>query len=370
MPVWDVMRQGDNGVEVRMSVHDSRVGALARVLVMESGVAHKQAYWISGPPGPAFQTNRDLYLHFLRLGQEARSAAGPGPPRRGGSTSTPPPIWNARSPVVTAAGTPRTVPGCRCPTPRGPRPAARPYGRSRRWAGPTSPASRCAARPTNRRPGREGGPVLPPRPKAGCWSTPSGRCSVSRSPPRCYSRSGVTMVASLTRGLSHEDAARFSFLLATPVILAAGVLKIGPDRAARRRHPRSGAGRQPGLRHRRLPGRTVPGPLLRNPHPHSVRHLLHHRRPRLRRLPLPHLTPHHPRKADTRIQGVTVAASPRTTPLMVTLGLVLLGVAFVESRWRDERQRPTGARCRLARCFVGQLTLTAVSSMTNEVCFV
>ncbi|HEX5404935.1 MAG TPA: undecaprenyl-diphosphate phosphatase [Pseudonocardiaceae bacterium] len=42
------------------------------------------------------------------------------------------------------------------------------------------------------------------------------------------SRSGVTMVAGLLRGLSHEDAARFSFLLATPVILAAGVLKL-PD---------------------------------------------------------------------------------------------------------------------------------------------
>jgi undecaprenyl-diphosphatase len=42
------------------------------------------------------------------------------------------------------------------------------------------------------------------------------------------SRSGITMVAGLTRGLSHEDAARFSFLLATPVILAAGVLKL-PD---------------------------------------------------------------------------------------------------------------------------------------------
>ena len=40
------------------------------------------------------------------------------------------------------------------------------------------------------------------------------------------SRSGVTMVAGLLRGLSHEDAALFSFLLATPVILAAGVLKI------------------------------------------------------------------------------------------------------------------------------------------------
>jgi undecaprenyl-diphosphatase len=42
------------------------------------------------------------------------------------------------------------------------------------------------------------------------------------------SRSGITMVAGLVRGLSHEDAARFSFLLATPIILAAGLYKI-PD---------------------------------------------------------------------------------------------------------------------------------------------
>jgi undecaprenyl-diphosphatase len=42
------------------------------------------------------------------------------------------------------------------------------------------------------------------------------------------SRSGVAMVTGLTQGLSHRDAARFSFLLATPVILAAGVLKV-PD---------------------------------------------------------------------------------------------------------------------------------------------
>ena len=50
------------------------------------------------------------------------------------------------------------------------------------------------------------------------------------------SRSGVAMVAGLTQGLSHRDAARFSFLLATPVILAAGVLKIpGSDRAVGRR---------------------------------------------------------------------------------------------------------------------------------------
>ncbi len=42
------------------------------------------------------------------------------------------------------------------------------------------------------------------------------------------SRDGVTMVAGMRRGLAREDAARFAFLLSTPVILAAGVLKI-PD---------------------------------------------------------------------------------------------------------------------------------------------
>jgi undecaprenyl-diphosphatase len=42
------------------------------------------------------------------------------------------------------------------------------------------------------------------------------------------SRSGITMVAGLLRGLDHEDAARFSFLLATPIILAAGIYKL-PD---------------------------------------------------------------------------------------------------------------------------------------------
>jgi undecaprenyl-diphosphatase len=36
------------------------------------------------------------------------------------------------------------------------------------------------------------------------------------------------MVAGLVRGLDHEDAARFSFLLATPIILAAGIYKL-PD---------------------------------------------------------------------------------------------------------------------------------------------
>src|SRR5271156_6692991 len=42
------------------------------------------------------------------------------------------------------------------------------------------------------------------------------------------SRDGVTMGAGLARGLDHSDAARFAFLLATPIILAAGVFKL-PD---------------------------------------------------------------------------------------------------------------------------------------------
>lgn len=49
------------------------------------------------------------------------------------------------------------------------------------------------------------------------------------------SRSGATIGAGLLRGLSHEDAARFAFLLATPVIAAAGVLKL-PDLAGPEGH--------------------------------------------------------------------------------------------------------------------------------------
>jgi undecaprenyl-diphosphatase len=48
-----------------------------------------------------------------------------------------------------------------------------------------------------------------------------------------FSRSGATMGGGLLAGLSNEDAARYAFLLATPIIGAAAVLKIpdllGPD---------------------------------------------------------------------------------------------------------------------------------------------
>jgi undecaprenyl-diphosphatase len=42
------------------------------------------------------------------------------------------------------------------------------------------------------------------------------------------SREGVTMGTGLARGLDHSDSARFAFLLATPIILAAGLFKL-PD---------------------------------------------------------------------------------------------------------------------------------------------
>ena len=45
-----------------------------------------------------------------------------------------------------------------------------------------------------------------------------------------FSRSGAAMGGGLLVGLSHKDAARFAFLLATPIIFAAAVLKL-PDLA-------------------------------------------------------------------------------------------------------------------------------------------
>ena len=47
-----------------------------------------------------------------------------------------------------------------------------------------------------------------------------------------FSRSGASMGGGLLTGLSHKDAARFAFLLATPIILAAAALKL-PDLAGK-----------------------------------------------------------------------------------------------------------------------------------------
>jgi undecaprenyl-diphosphatase len=52
-----------------------------------------------------------------------------------------------------------------------------------------------------------------------------GACQVLALFPG-VSRAGVTMAGGLLAGLRHQEAAHFSFLLATPIILAAGVLEV------------------------------------------------------------------------------------------------------------------------------------------------
>ena len=89
------------------------------------------------------------------------------------------------------------------------------------------------------------------------------------------SRSGATMGGGLLVGLSNEDAARFAFLLATPIIGAAALLKL-PDLVGS-----AGNGvRGPALvgalcsAFTRLHLGPVPGPLLRDQPAHAVRDLL------------------------------------------------------------------------------------------------
>ncbi len=103
-----------------------------------------------------------------------------------------------------------------------------------------------------------------------------------------FSRSGATMGGGLLVGLSNEDAARFAFLLATPIIGAAAILKL-PDLFGS-----SGNGvRGPALVGRALLGRdrvsrgALPDALLRDEPPDPVRCLL--RRCRRRRIALPRL---------------------------------------------------------------------------------
>ena len=89
------------------------------------------------------------------------------------------------------------------------------------------------------------------------------------------SRSGTTIVGGLWRGLDHEDAARFGFLLATPAILAAGVAQAPVARRhGRRPHPRAGPHGSCRRRSRRLPVGALPHALLPDPDPYSFRNLL------------------------------------------------------------------------------------------------
>jgi undecaprenyl-diphosphatase len=62
--------------------------------------------------------------------------------------------------------------------------------------------------------------------KVGWWQTATVGAAQSIALIPGFSRSGASMGGGLLVGLSHRDAARFAFLLATPIILAAAVLKV------------------------------------------------------------------------------------------------------------------------------------------------
>ncbi|TMQ89665.1 hypothetical protein ETD83_38960, partial [Actinomadura soli] len=169
MQTWDVMRRDDLGNTFHVASHDSRISALAQVLVMESGVRHERTqhertHWVEGPPGPAVRTNRDLYLVFLHLGQEARAASwslsaflralwkvsAPLSDQTllepdavaamfAAASTTPPadfdPAWSGRSGPVQNYGTVTPRPAAWVSRPPSPRPARRARGRGRtpRW---------------------------------------------------------------------------------------------------------------------------------------------------------------------------------------------------------------------------------------------
>ena len=44
---WEVWRQDDNGNRYLVSVHEDEPAARARLAAFESGVVHKQRYWVN-----------------------------------------------------------------------------------------------------------------------------------------------------------------------------------------------------------------------------------------------------------------------------------------------------------------------------------
>ena len=124
----------------------------------------------------------------------------------------------------------------------------------------------------------------------GWWqaSTVGGAQAIALIPG--FSRSGAAMGGGLLVGLSHKDAARFAFLLATPIILAAAVLKL-PDLAGSQgeRRPRTCTRRCSLLGAERLPRGALPDEVLRDADVDPVRGLLPLRRHGLRHLLRGHL---------------------------------------------------------------------------------
>lgn len=59
MNEWELWRQDDNGARFRIRGYADRVGAIAGRLVIESGMPHKQVYWVAGPRVPTCPTPAD-----------------------------------------------------------------------------------------------------------------------------------------------------------------------------------------------------------------------------------------------------------------------------------------------------------------------
>ncbi len=136
-----------------------------------------------------------------------------------------------------------------------------------------------------------------------------------------FSRSGATITGGLLVGLRHKDAARYSFMLATPIILAAAVLevpKIFKSDATYR--GREIGGRLPHLGIHRLSRRTLPRALLRDRTPRSIRVLLH----RLRRRVSGNL-----RYSWNYAGGITMEQLSRSQRMIVVVVAVVLALVFL-----------------------------------------
>ena len=144
-------------------------------------------------------------------------------------------------------------------------------------------------RPDRRRAAHAGAPpcaswrsARAPRPTAGVSLTRSSSAKRSSSASRQssslvagISRDGVAMGPGLARGLDHSDAARFAFLLATPIILAAGLFKL-PDLTGHLGNGIRGqaAGRMPDRRRRGGRHGSLPGELVHDAYADAVRGVL------------------------------------------------------------------------------------------------
>jgi hypothetical protein len=72
MTGWEVVRIDESGSRSRVSTYGSRVTALAAALSLRCAGTHADRFLVEGPTDPGYTTNRDLYLHALAVGRDAR----------------------------------------------------------------------------------------------------------------------------------------------------------------------------------------------------------------------------------------------------------------------------------------------------------